>query len=204
MPNWCDNVLVIENLVQGEIQELEQAARSENFCEFIAPSPDWNNTPNEDGELPVVDQRFQGVSWWSDGEQDLRWLDWNNENWGSKWGDCEGSVESSKEAGTLTYDFQTAWSPLNENFLRALSLKYPQSLITLKHLESGNDFIGATIARNGRVIDECLDFSSLEEGWFEASHNGEVMDEDEREECWCDEMDEFGWEFLGGLSARLG
>ena len=203
MPNWTDNTLTINNLLEEEIQDLKQVVNNEKLCDFIVPSPDWSNTPNENGEFPVADKDFPDIRKWSDGTQDLRWYDWNLKHWGTKWGDCDGNTDCVTEGGTFYYSFQTAWSPLNENFLRALSLRFPRAEVTLEYLEPNNDFLGASVAQNGEVLDRCVEFSSLEEEWFEARHKGEVLDEDEREECWYEEQYEFGWEFLGKLSDEL-
>ena len=57
MPNWCRNRVTVyargENVTK-EIQKVKEIFESKDtvFGKII-PSPDWNNTPNEDGELPV-------------------------------------------------------------------------------------------------------------------------------------------------------
>ena len=57
MPNWCRNRVTVysrgENVTK-EIKRVQEIFESKDtvFGKII-PSPDWNNTPNEDGELPV-------------------------------------------------------------------------------------------------------------------------------------------------------
>ena len=63
VPNICENELSI--YADGEKQEallkkLTKRLESEESVfdfEKIVPSPDWDNTPNEDGELPVIDDK---------------------------------------------------------------------------------------------------------------------------------------------------
>ena len=75
----------------------------------IIPQPDWENTPNDNGELPVLGK--MGLEF--DGEQDLRWYDWRLANWGCKWDLNEGDVkmELSEDKTTLKMWFETPWGP---------------------------------------------------------------------------------------------
>ena len=56
MPNWCRNRVTAyaRNGNEQDIQKIQEIFESKDtvFGKII-PSPDWNNTPNEDGELPV-------------------------------------------------------------------------------------------------------------------------------------------------------
>ena len=54
--------------------------------------PDWKNTPNENGELPVVratQNPWVRLLWetynFPDGKNDDRWYHWCIENWDTKW-----------------------------------------------------------------------------------------------------------------------
>ena len=56
MPNWCRNRVTAyaRNGNEQDIQKIQEIFESKDtvFGKII-PSPDWNNTPNQDGELPV-------------------------------------------------------------------------------------------------------------------------------------------------------
>ena len=56
MPNWCHNRVSVysENIKQVD-KLFDIFNNPEPFNELI-PSPDWSKTPNEDGELPVLDE----------------------------------------------------------------------------------------------------------------------------------------------------
>ena len=123
MPNWCRNRVTVytrgENVTK-EIQKVKEIFESKDtvFGKII-PSPDWNNTPNEDGELPVRREHktptgevsFVTMEFPKSGKQDSRWYDWNISNWDTKW-DINGSVEVDVEdEDQIEISFNTAWSP---------------------------------------------------------------------------------------------
>ena len=95
MPNWCYNRVK----VYGDEDTVEQIKEIHDIFENhsdpfnqIFPMPDWKNTPNEDGELPVLKQEFNkdGKLMWEtynfpDGKNDDRWYMWCVNNWGTKW-----------------------------------------------------------------------------------------------------------------------
>ena len=124
MPNWCKNRVTVyakgENVTK-EIQKVKEIFESKDtvFGKII-PSPDWNNTPNEDGELPVRREHknpktgevsFVTMEFPKSGKNDSRWYDWNISNWGTKW-DINGSVEvDDYDSEQIEINFNTAWGP---------------------------------------------------------------------------------------------
>ena len=57
MPNWCYNRITVYGNEQTEkIKEVEKIFESKTPFNDIFPMPDWKNTPNENGELPVLEQ----------------------------------------------------------------------------------------------------------------------------------------------------
>ena len=54
MPNWCRNrITVYGNEQPDKIKEVEKIFESKTPFNDIFPQPDWKNTTNENGELPV-------------------------------------------------------------------------------------------------------------------------------------------------------
>ena len=91
MPNWCYNrVTAYGN--EDKLKEIEKIFESKTPFNDIFPMPDWKNTPNENGELPVLHQEFNknGDLFYEtynfpDGKNDDRWYHWCVENWDTKW-----------------------------------------------------------------------------------------------------------------------
>ena len=55
MPNWCYNrVTAYGN--EDKLKEIEKIFESKTPFNDIFPMPDWKNTPNENGELPKLEQ----------------------------------------------------------------------------------------------------------------------------------------------------
>ena len=147
MPNICENELSIYAFGKGDSEserEKDQAKKEallkkltkrvkskESVFDFnkLVPSPDWDNTPNEDGELPVIDEdapSFMQVKKFPlSGKSDDRWFDWNRENWGTKWNADKAEVYVCKYGDHVQFKFETAWCAPVE-ILLALRDQYPQ------------------------------------------------------------------------------
>ena len=162
MPNWCSNKLFVKNLKTEDQDLLLRLFDQETFCESILPQPDWANTPNEKGELPLPDEDHPELGRrFPDGTHDDRWYSWRNENWGTKWGECDVFGAEVGNGGWFSVAYLTAWSPLNENFLKAFSQRFPGARISTQYQESGCDFMGS-VARtaSSTALDGCLSTSA--------------------------------------------
>ena len=199
MPNWCSNKLFVKNLKTEDQDLLLRLFDQETFCESILPQPDWANTPNEKGELPlpaVLDEKHPELGRrFPDGTQDDRWYSWRNENWGTKWGECDVFNPVVGSDGSFSVSYLTAWAPLNENFFKAFSQRFPGARIAARYQESGCDFMGVTVAQDGIVndLDGCL--SDLRDRWmrdthpdlyerWEASRKDDYEGEDDEDDLW--------------------
>ena len=137
MPNICENEVSIQSWDSNQIRSFMKFVKSKD-CDFdfnrIVPSPNWNKTPDENGELPTRVKRIRNSegklvmtirSFPTSGKTDDRWYDWNLENWGTKWNSYNGSMEFDKKHGDeVSYKFNTAWSP-PAPILEALREKFP-------------------------------------------------------------------------------
>ena len=118
MPNWCHNrVTAYGN--EDKIEEVKKIFESKTPFNDIFPQPDWKNTPNKNGELPVLEQHrgkdgevmFETYNFPS-GKNDDRWYHWNIQNWGTKWDVTAQNVEIEYEdEEQLKMSFETAWAP---------------------------------------------------------------------------------------------
>ena len=139
MPNWCRNrVTVFGN--EDEVSKVKDIFESkDSVFGKIIPSPDWKNIPNEDGELPVLEDHkdadgkvmFQTSSFPKSGKQDSRWYDWNIANWDTKW-DITGGVEiDEQDTEQIEINFSTAWSPPESICSASLYLVLAHKLILI-------------------------------------------------------------------------
>lgn len=147
MPNWCHNRVSVysENIKQVD-KLFDIFNNPEPFNELI-PSPDWSKTPNEDGELPVLDEHkdadgkvvFTTNKFPKSGKNDQRWYDWQIQNWGTKWEPAVCNVEQCEEELEITFD--TAWSP-PENICRAIREQFPDVTVSWFYDEPGMEVAG--------------------------------------------------------------
>ena len=147
MPNWCYNRVSVYSENTKDMDELFDIFNNENPFNALIPSPVWSETPNEDGELPVLEEHkdadgkvlFTTHKFPKSGKTDDRWYDWQIQNWGTKWEPADISVEQCDEELELT--FNTAWSP-PEDICRAIRNKYPDISVSWFYDEPGMEVAG--------------------------------------------------------------
>ena len=147
MPNWCYNRVSIYSENIDQVTELFDIFNNAEPFNTLIPSPKWSETPNEDGELPVLEEHkdsdgkvlFTTHKFPKSGKTDDRWYDWQINNWGTKWEPADISVEQCDEELELT--FNTAWSP-PEDICRAIREKYPDVTVSWFFDEPGMEVAG--------------------------------------------------------------
>lgn len=201
MPNNCSNFLTITNINHNQWRELAASFQvrgegyQQDFLKTFCPEPDWQNTPNEKGELPSFPDE-NGIRRFQDGRQDMRWYAWRNQHWGTKWDayECCNDWEKKVPSDVFDANFCTAWAPPNEECMAVISKKFPDSLLINFYEESGMDFCGVTIARNGVARDLCETLSKYRETFVRQ----QFPDLDARfEEAGLDledDLDDFFWD----------
>ena len=153
MPNWCQNRVTAyaKNGNEQDIKRIKEIFESkDSVFGKIIPSPDWNNIPNEDGELPVRREHknpktgevsFVTMEFPKSGKNDDRWYDWNISNWDTKW-DIAGGVEvDDYDDEQVEFNFNTAWSP-PEAICRKLRELFPEVGFSWFYDESGMEVAG--------------------------------------------------------------
>ena len=178
MPNWCDNSLTVE----GEEKELRR------FQEF-AVGKGWAENQKEDTILDwnkFVPMPHDVVKNGYNGEGKIKGVakgyDWENSNWGTKWGACECDVSEyySSGKGSLVYNYQTAWSP-GDGWFKAMYEMFPDLDFCLDFSEYGQGFKGQITASEGKqVLDEWVDIEPSEYHEM-GSHEG--VEDDYKDDC---------------------
>jgi len=198
MANHCSNYLSLEGLTPDQWKQFVSACvagekKAGGFLATLYPEPDYTVTPvprafpdaravfaeTEEEKQKILENEpmIREDSWW----------DWRAMNWGTKWIDYECHQPEFPMEPSTDFDipFVSAWSPLNKNCMEVLSKKFPGVLLTITYDESGCDFCGVTVAKDGVVLDYCTDISKLKETWAKESHPGlwEKAENDEDEDA---------------------
>ena len=147
MPNWCYNRVSVYSENTDQVTELFDIFNNPEPFNALIPSPKWSETPNEDGELPVIEEHkdsdgkvlFTTHKFPKSGKTDDRWYDWQIQNWGTKWEPAEVDVEQCDEELEIT--FNTAWSP-PEDICRAIRNKYPDVSVSWFYDEPSMEVAG--------------------------------------------------------------
>ena len=140
MPNHCHNRVTFYSANTDDVAKLKQIFEDENCFTQIIPEPDWPNTPNKDGELPVKHEDPWLTYRWSNGRQDDRWYDWRIQNWDTKW-DCYDVEVTDNDPECLEIQFNTAWSP-PEAICERIREDYPDVSVSWFYDEPGCEIAG--------------------------------------------------------------
>jgi hypothetical protein len=116
MPNWCDNRATFTHEDPQQITRLVNAAKAGKlFNEFLPMPPELlEQAPiGDDYEVKrdaIVARNLQEFGYPS-------WYEWSLDHWGTKWDISEvpeEMFELSDDGKTVTFSFDTAWSPPTE------------------------------------------------------------------------------------------
>jgi len=149
MPNWCYNRVTAyaNDEHQDKLKEVEKIFESKTPFNDIFPMPDFKTIPNENGELPKLEQMKNpdgSILWetynFPSGKNDDRWYHWCVENWGTKWDVSELDIEYMDDE-ILELTFSTAWSP-PEGVIEKLKDKYPDLSFSCFYDEPGMEVAG--------------------------------------------------------------
>ena len=123
MPNWTTNEVTFSSAKTTNIKKIKDIFYK--GCPFnqLIEEPKWEITPNHskygaNGELPIIEELklnngdvMKLSKFKSTNEQDTRWYDWRNENWGTKWDVPKDEIDVEPiNNGSIVVEFHTAWS----------------------------------------------------------------------------------------------
>ena len=150
MPNHCHNRVTFYSEDKPElIQKLYKIFKSDNIFGQFIPEPDWKTTPDENDELPVLEEHknkngdvvFTTYKFPTSGKTDDRWYDWRIQNWGTKWDAYEVDIDDSELEYGFEVTFDTAWSP-PEAICYAIKEQFDDLSISWFYDEPGMEFAG--------------------------------------------------------------
>ena len=142
MPNHCHNRVTFHSANTEDVAKLKKIFTDENTFTQIIPEPDWANTPNKDGELPIMqtDRYGEFSRFQSTGRADDRWYDWRLQNWDTKWDAYDVEVTDDDPECTEV-EFNTAWCP-PEAICNQIREDYPDVSVSWFYDEPGCEIAG--------------------------------------------------------------
>ena len=159
MPNYCSNTLSFSHITEDQWLEISATFRGNETkeCSFLStfyPEPNWNLTPNQNGELPRPHD-VHGFSCWADGKQDDRSYYWRYDHWGTNWDvfDCRTEFAEETPGTELVVDFYSANSPFCEECMQQISRHFPGTMLINRYNEEDGDYCGVTVAKDGSSLE---------------------------------------------------
>lgn len=208
MPNWCNTRMTII----GSEEECKRFMAGVLRVEHEEPIYDLSKQPYEQtGTRTVEDLKILQAFYPCPEElhditspvreeqaefaQELKakygstdWYSWQNENWGTKWGDCRTSLESEDVDNdgnyVVSYAFETPWGTATKAFIK-ISEMFPTLRFDFFHDEEAGFFQGCEVIKNGELVYERF-FAPCE-------YDVEMPDYDDEEayEKWSNDHDEW-------------
>ena len=154
MPNWVYSGITISTpLTKKQKEILKKIEKVGSICQYYIPRPqeitetrspvsivsqeEYDKIQIKNKEKELKGEHFLDRSITQEINDNLitkygtnNWYDWSNNNWGTKWGDCDLEIEITQhphrkreEYGELK--FESAWSPIGENVLDMLLKDFP-------------------------------------------------------------------------------
>jgi hypothetical protein len=186
MPNWVYTSIAISGSKEQIAQFKEQAGKShpdswdEATNSVVMKSDDlisfWNFVAPPD-EI-VFSGEYFGTSGWENGERKgdtpTNWYNWNNDNWDTKWDACNPEIFID-EPTSLTYTFETAWSPATPVFEKMVE-QFPDLYFDI-HWEEEQGF-GAELANIGGEL-------TITREWDIPNSHADYVAQDKEDTCMC-------------------
>jgi len=171
MPNWCSNVVVVDGkkreiarFVKYVVDPSTEAAFS--FQTILSMPEELQGTVSP--ATIVTQEEYDAVSYKTYQGFDVgkpitqrmsdrfikqygvdNWLDWANDNWGTKWDVASDEIETSLEPTHLVYKFDTAWGPPN-GIYEELVNQFPKLTIAWHYHEPDMEVFGNLATDNLR------------------------------------------------------
>lgn len=164
MPNHCGNHLKVVGSPEEVLRFISTVTKSEDgketvrILDSIVPCPvelrettaGWH--ADEDKQKDLEAQQASNIAKY--GHKD--WYEWCIANWGTKWGDYNTFqthvwVSPDKTTMSVTYAFDTAWSPAIDG-VEKVSAWFPSLWFINTFLEEGMGFLGVAIMHCGETV----------------------------------------------------
>lgn len=194
MPNWVSTAMSVTGS-REEVSRFIAGINDKNIIESYLPCPQelrdtvsgWSNDEAEQAER---EKKYE-ANIAKYGSKD--WYDWQYEQWGTKWGDCQTHFEPMTELSNgkweVSFYFQTPWGTASVAF-RKISAMFPTLRFVFEHDEEAGFFAGVEAMENGVVI--------FDEAYEPCNYEGELDYEDyesvEKYEEWKNEQSSKIWD----------
>jgi hypothetical protein len=207
MPNDCTNSFTISDITHDQWRDLAATFQDgdvdeqQGFLTTFYPEPDYSITPvaKTNPEIHAHSAKNE-----EERKQILRneptiredsWRDWRVQHWGTKWDvyDCCNDFEQEVASDEFSVVFCTAWTPPKEECLAVISQRFPGSLLINYYEESGEDFCGVTVAKDGVARNQYETLSDYRETFVRQQFPDLDARLEEADLDLDEDLDEFFW-----------
>ena len=143
MPNWCENILVVEG-PEADIAAFKEKAAAVPAEDAAVDAAEVLKLENF---IPIPAE--VAAAEYGNGQ-----YDWEIEHWGCTLGAINSAITTESE-NRLHYVFQTPWTPPLA-FVEQVSRDWPTLRLVLAYNEPGCGFQGIAKAAAGVLEDQCV------------------------------------------------
>ena len=210
MPNWCSNYLSVSGDIPELVEKFYHFAKGKGL--YWDKSGVTRNT-DEKTETQALDfSQFlypEGL----DGSFSDVGYDWCVSHWGTKWNACDVACTwddnpQCKHKFMVTYNFDTAWSPMSTELLQTMMRMFPSLTFEYEFNESGCAFYGSSDDDGEINVYSYLENDEMQKvidklfaiGYYSYDNMNEIKDtEEENKECNREEAYDELYEMYEGL-----
>lgn len=153
MPNWVSTQMSVKGSRKELVRFLNGINESKSIMESYIPCPqelrDTTSGFYSDEETMKELEKKQEENFAKFGHKD--WYEWQYSTWGTKWGDCDTSIEDT--GNDLSIYFMTPWGTATRGFL-TISEMFPSLMFVFIYDEEAGFFAGMEAIKNGESIFE--------------------------------------------------
>lgn len=193
MPNWVSNRVTVTGN-EAELQRFIEQAKAVPKTFTSAPEDekgDWDSPISFANFITPPQEALDSGEYWAtkgwvggekSGDTTNNWYEFNTREWGTKWDASEPSIDV--EAGSVTFGFNTAWSP-PEPVFHAMAKQFPELEFNIS-FEEEQGWGGEMSGSNGEI--------SLTDEWDIPESHADYAERDREDSCVCsyeDDKDEW-------------
>ncbi len=166
MPNWCVHRMTVSGPAAERAKFLKGIDKDKEghllILQSHVPTPKELRNTTSPAPKPKTDAERTAQAALIEKYGACEWYNWQHNNWGIKWGDCDTEHTAFKR--TDRYEFNCPWGVPTPALIKIAKL-FPKLTFTVRYWERGMEFKGVVVLKGGEIVrDESAKYSGSKGG----------------------------------------